>query len=137
MEGEAALAQFDGEVAARCELIRTNAETVVANLRAAVELALVGIPECVRTMPLKVLMERFNGDMQQAAAHFAPDVVAHGGEFEKRGPPTPPKAGLRGKHSAKQVYSTSENAAVRACQSPVVTAAKAHARPQGKSAKRT
>jgi hypothetical protein len=79
MQPATLLAQFDSEVAARCDLIRTNAEAVSENLQSALEITLLGIPECVRQMPLRVLMETFDGDIQRAAAHFAPGPATQAG----------------------------------------------------------
>jgi hypothetical protein len=127
MSAELLLAQFDSEVATRCELIRTNADAVAENLRSAMELTLIGIPECVRKMPLRVLMESFNGDIQEAAAHFSPAVLIQlgpgtqlGKSFRARREPAtpPPKGSPRAKVAAKQAGVASENAAARICDSP-------------------
>jgi hypothetical protein len=72
MSAELLLAQFGSEVMTRCKLIRTNADAVAVNLQSAMELVLIGIPECVRKMPLRIVMKTFEGDIQQAAAHFSP-----------------------------------------------------------------
>lgn len=71
MNREAILADFDQEVKSRCELIHVNAENVSANLQSALELTLLAIPELVRKMPVKELMEKFDGDIQKAASYFA------------------------------------------------------------------
>lgn len=69
---EGIIAEFDKEVENRCALIRSNAENISANLQSALDLTLLAIPECVRKMPVKALMENFNGDIQKAAAYFVP-----------------------------------------------------------------
>ena len=71
MTNDSILADFDQEVKSRCELIRVNAENVSANLQSALDLTLLAIPELVRKMPVKELMEKYDGDIQKAAAHCA------------------------------------------------------------------
>jgi hypothetical protein len=126
MNPEVMLAQFDNEVATRCELIRTNAETVTANLQSALDLTLLGIPDCVRNMPLKVLMQNFDGDIQQAAAHFSPAAFTQLGSGPatqlwkgKREPiTTPSKGSPKTKLATKHGALPNENAATRAWDSP-------------------
>ena len=72
LEQDCIIAEFDKEVENRCALIRSNAENISANLQSALDLTLLAIPECVRKMPVKALMENFNGDIQKAAAYFVP-----------------------------------------------------------------
>ena len=67
MNTDSILLDFDQEVKNRCELIRVNAENVSANLQSALDLTLLAIPEFVRKMPVKELMEKYNGDIQKAA----------------------------------------------------------------------
>ncbi|OHT09933.1 hypothetical protein TRFO_21019 [Tritrichomonas foetus] len=71
MNSESVLADFDQEVKSRCELIRVNAENVSANLQSALDLTLLAIPELVRKMPVKELMEKFDGDIQKAATYYS------------------------------------------------------------------
>lgn len=68
MNTDTILLDFDQEVKNRCELIRVNAENVSANLQSALDLTLLAIPEYVRKMPVKELMEKYNGDIQKAAS---------------------------------------------------------------------
>lgn len=63
---------FDNEVANRCKLIREGAENVSNNMLNALDLTLLSIPECVRKMTVKALVQNFNGDMQKAVQYFAP-----------------------------------------------------------------
>lgn len=60
------ITDFENEVSNRCKLINANTENVCANLRSSLELTLLSIPEVVRTMPIKQLMNEFNGNIQKA-----------------------------------------------------------------------
>ncbi|KAH0795284.1 hypothetical protein GPJ56_000733 [Histomonas meleagridis] len=75
MDQETLLADFDKEVASRCELIRANAENICANLQSSLELTLLAIPESVRKMPLKMLITDFGGDTQRAAEYLSKNPV--------------------------------------------------------------
>lgn len=68
MNTDSILLDFDQEVKNRCELIRVNAENVSANLQSALDLTLLAIPENVRKMTVKELMEKYHGDIQKAAS---------------------------------------------------------------------
>lgn len=83
-DGAALIVEFDREVDSRCELIRTNAENIGANLLSTLDLTLQAIPERVRKMPVKELMEKFNGDIQKAADYCATQQTA-----TKKRAPTP------------------------------------------------
>jgi hypothetical protein len=83
-QSESLIASFDLEVKNRCDMIRSNAENIAANLQSALELTLMAIPECVRKMPLKILMEKFDGDIQRAVLEGG----GIGGQHNKK-PSTP------------------------------------------------
>jgi hypothetical protein len=148
MNPEVMLAQFDSEVATRCELIHTNAETVTANLQSALDLALLGIPDCVRKMPLKVLMQNFDGDIQQAASYFSPVVstqlesgpATQLGKGKREPITTPSKGSPKTKLGTKHGALPNENAATRAWDSPAArglgTPIKTPVRQGGKSPKK-
>jgi hypothetical protein len=150
MQPEALLAQFDSEVATRCDLIRANAAAVSENLRSALELTLLGIPECVRGMPLRVLMEAFDGDIQRAAAHCAPAFATQAGSGPatqtakgakgRREPVSPPPRGAPRARAPTKQGAANENAAARVCESPgdrgLGTQTRIPARQAGRSPKR-
>lgn len=76
LENTILITEFDREVDSRCELIRANAENISANLLSALELTLHAIPDVVRKMPVKTLMEMFDGDIQKAADYYASQQTA-------------------------------------------------------------
>ncbi|OHT04468.1 hypothetical protein TRFO_06379 [Tritrichomonas foetus] len=71
-EANSLIQEFDQEVDKRCKMIRSSAENTSDNMRNALGLILGSIPECVRKMPLKALVQNFNGDIQAATAYFCP-----------------------------------------------------------------
>ncbi|KAK8893637.1 hypothetical protein M9Y10_022062 [Tritrichomonas musculus] len=73
-EANSLIVEFDQEVEKRCKMIISNAENTSDNMLNALGLILGSIPDCVRQMPLKALVQNFNGDIQAAAAYFAPNV---------------------------------------------------------------
>lgn len=93
MNTDSILLDFDQEVKNRCELIRVNAENVSANLQSALDLTLLAIPEFVRKMPVKELMEKYNGDIQKAASLNA----------AQKSPPSSPR------RKAQQAQATTAN----------------------------
>ena len=64
------LENFDKEVECRCKFIRSHSENLSINMLSALDLALMGIPENVRKMPIKTLMEKYNGDIIKASESF-------------------------------------------------------------------
>ena len=64
------LKNFDKEVECRCQFIRSHSENLSINMLSALDFALMGIPEPVRKMPVKTLIEKYNGDIIQAAESF-------------------------------------------------------------------
>lgn len=64
--------EFDQEAAARKEVIIKNMEAAKNNMINALELSLLSIPEAVRKMPMKKLVEEFGGDIQKAACSLVP-----------------------------------------------------------------
>jgi hypothetical protein len=129
MSGESLLAQFDSEVISRCELIQATANAAMGNLRSTLELTLLGIPECVRKMPIRVLIGTFDGDIQRAVIHFSAPVVTqlgsgpgtqHGrvGKNHREPISPPPRISPRGKLHTKQWGVGNENASIRASDSP-------------------
>lgn len=91
MEAEAIIENFDQEVENRCRLIRSNAENVSANLLSSLDLTLLAIPENVRKMPVRVLMNSFGGDLQKASAYYQPMQIQAQQQslMKNRKPPTP------------------------------------------------
>lgn len=71
MEDPATVLQnFDKEVECRCAFIRSHSENLSINMLSALDLALMGIPEPVRKMPVKTLMTKYDGDIIKASAAF-------------------------------------------------------------------
>ncbi|EAY04525.1 hypothetical protein TVAG_244260 [Trichomonas vaginalis G3] len=64
--------EFDQETASRKEVILKNMETAINGMLNALELTLLSIPDSVRKMPMKRLVEEFGGDIQKAACAFIP-----------------------------------------------------------------
>lgn len=73
-EANSLIIEFDQEVEKRCKMIISNAENTSDNMLNALGLILGSIPDCVRQMPLKALVQNFNGDIQAATAYFTPNV---------------------------------------------------------------
>ena len=71
-EANSLIQEFDQEVDKRCKMIKSSAENTSDNMMNALQLILGSIPECVRKMPLKALVQNFNGDITAASAYFAP-----------------------------------------------------------------
>ncbi|EAY03084.1 hypothetical protein TVAG_171820 [Trichomonas vaginalis G3] len=65
-----ALENFDKEVECRCSFIISHSENLVNNMLCALDLALMGIPEPVRNMPMKQLMSDYDGDIIKAAESY-------------------------------------------------------------------
>lgn len=64
---EGILTGFDNEVNERCMLIRTQCDNLITSIRGSFDIALIGIPEPVKKMPLRQLMEEYNGDIIAAS----------------------------------------------------------------------
>lgn len=90
-EANSLIIEFDQEVEKRCKMIITNAENTSDNMLNALGLILGSIPDCVRQMPLKALVQNFNGDIQAATAYFTPNVQT----MSKTQKPTSPKKGKK------------------------------------------
>lgn len=73
-EANSLIVEFDQEVEKRCKMIMANAENTSDNMLNALGLILGSIPDCVRQMPLKALVQNFNGDIQAATAYFSPNM---------------------------------------------------------------
>lgn len=87
---QGSIEDFDKEVEARCAFIRSHAENLSTNMLCALDLALMGIPENVRKMPVKQLMEEFGGDIIKAAQHFEEtETPKKGGSMSARKKRTP------------------------------------------------
>ena len=69
------ITEFDEEVEKRCKLMRSSAENTCENMLNSLGLILSSIPECVRSMPLKALIQNFDGDIQAATACFTPAAI--------------------------------------------------------------
>jgi hypothetical protein len=106
---------FDAEVEDRCQKIRENGERVAATMQCWLDITLLGIPEHVRHMSVKDVMEKYDGDIQKAAACFAPPVpkAARPGP-----PPTPPRKPSTPKSKHTKQTPGNENMTTRALESP-------------------
>ena len=90
-ETNSLITEFDEEVEKRCRLMRSSAENTCENMLNSLGLILSSIPDCVRGMPLKALVQNFNGDIQAATAYFNPSTV----QTLPRSPKTSPKRGKK------------------------------------------
>ncbi|EAY10424.1 hypothetical protein TVAG_271150 [Trichomonas vaginalis G3] len=64
--------EFDQEAASRKEVILKNMEAAINNMLNALEISLLSIPDSVRKIPMKRLVEEFGGDIQKAACALIP-----------------------------------------------------------------
>ena len=80
------LNNFDKEVECRCKFIRSHSENLSINMLSALDLALMGIPEPVRKMPVKTLIEKYNGDIIKAAESFEHQEKAESAIPKKKKP---------------------------------------------------
>mgnify|MGYP003922886981 CR=1 FL=1 len=64
---EKILREFDEEVEKRCSLIRIHTAGLINNALIELDVALMGVPENVREMPLKELIGKYEGSIEKAA----------------------------------------------------------------------
>ena len=60
------ITQYDEEIEQRCSILKLHSENLINNMLCSLDIALSSIPESIRKLPLKVLMEDFNGDLEKA-----------------------------------------------------------------------
>ena len=65
-----AIEEFDQEVNNRCYAIQAHAENLVNNMKCALDIALLSIPDIIKKMPIKRFIEEFGGDIEKACEYL-------------------------------------------------------------------
>ena len=79
------ISEYDTESATQINGIKSNVESVIEEMKAALELTLLSIPPSVRKMPLKTLITEYNGSIEKAAAALAPTTPKRSKGTPKKG----------------------------------------------------
>ena len=68
------LKEYDKESQTQIDGIRSNVESVIEEMKAALDLSLLSIPPSVRKMSMRVLIAEYGGCIDKAAAALAPST---------------------------------------------------------------